>query len=177
MSSAVACRRGYFFLQPKAGCPRPSVCAPVHALPRALEETADGLRSASQVKATLNAFRGHAPHWVLAWLFTALPRRDSRLDDDTAELARSFTLGPAPSVLRAREALVLAAHDRISTQELPSLFDESTDAARPELAVAAALFTYGGEATAQLSAVIDASPLIHLVFEYAQARLPNLSWV
>jgi hypothetical protein len=162
--------------------PRLVALDPLFALPyshylRALDEHDDGLRSASQVRAAIGAFRGHAPHWVQAWLFSALLRRDSLLDDDTADLAARFMLGTAPSVLRARAALVLAMHERLSMQELSSLFDESTDAARAELAVAAAILANGGQPGPQLSAVIDTSPLVRLVYEYAETRLPELAWV
>jgi hypothetical protein len=137
--------------------------------------------NASEIGAELlrihGAFRGYIPPLSQAWLIDALLRDDIEVDEETHAWLRDFAYSGAPSVLRVRALLALAAHRLVSAQELSRFFDTAATSARPDIAAALAICESHSDAPAAATAVLDAEPLLRNVHSAALARLPSLDWI
>lgn len=106
----------------------------------------------------------HLSPWQTLWLLEPLLWAWT-LPPDLRNWVTAILDDHSSPLLRARAALVLATHERVSTTRLGILFDESTSAAKPDLVVAMARAS-ANQATVR--AMANENELFRLVAAHAQ---------
>ena len=133
----------------------------------------EGAQASQEVIGSLNAFRGHAPYWTQAWLMNALLGANVGLSDEIVRWLEAFLSSRAPGVLRARAALVLAAHKKTSVEQLSQIFDAMPEPARPD--IVAALSLLSNDSTASVRAVVGNDRLFGWISDYAREHRAEVS--
>jgi hypothetical protein len=123
------------------------------------------------------AFRGRIPDWAMAWMMNALLDIDLDMNEETTTKVRRFLESTAPAVLRARAALVLALHGKISAIELTQLFNEAPTVARPDIAAALGLLPGPATNVRETEAAVRDDRISKWAFEKAAELYPTTAWL
>jgi hypothetical protein len=120
------------------------------------------------VSKTKRRFRQHMPAWVTGWLHEPLLLPEKKLSRTTLQWSRDFMRSSAPSVLRGRAAIGLAAHGATTVEQLLDEWESLTDAATPDFAFALALAADTGEMTRRARAAIGRDDIGAAAFALGQ---------
>ena len=131
--------------------------------------------TSSRILAVVDRYGGHTPHWVQAWLINPLLAPRAQLNENARAWLQGILNSDAPSMLRGRAAIALAAHEQIDVGEVARLFNVFPSATRPDL-VAALGFLQPDETDAPVRAVIGSEHLYRWIFDYASANSDDRRW-
>lgn len=155
----------------------PLLARPYSSYLRAIPENEAGSATAERFLAVLTAFRGYMPPWVFAWLLNSFLRPDANLTPPVTTVIRDFLGGNAPSALRARAALVLAIKGETGSSELSRAYESSNEAARIDIAAAVGLLHPATEPPPDIAAIVEATPLLSIIYNYTVEHQHDLTWL
>jgi hypothetical protein len=145
---------------------------------RYLESLADvdeADETSRRVLDVVHRYGGHTPYWVQAWLINPLLAPRAQLNQDARTWLQRVLSGDAPSMLRGRAALALAAHKQIDVGELARLVNSFPSATAPDLVAAVGLLQ-SDETDARVRAVVGSEHLYRWIFDYAGANSDDRRW-
>lgn len=132
------------------------------------------LRAVGSISRSLSTY---APSWQAAWLLEPLLHKSLNVPESLLRWAQSLWQASAPSSLRVRGALVLAAHLAVKPDDLAAVYRNTPSVAKADLVAAMALATNGGSPSLAVQAVLDSSSVNQWIYDYTVAHSQDLSWI